>query len=105
MNSHTTEGLMQLVSEFGQCRWSEGTYGASFIAKGQERGQREEAAKLYEEIRSYATALCQQGEILRQAREFIDTVHDGEYGYSECTRDELVEKIDAALSTSEGKTE
>lgn len=104
MSEHTTEGLMQLVSEFGMMSGSAGGSAAVFATLAA-KSEREQAARLYEEIRSYATALCQQGELLRQAREFIDTVHDGEYGYSECTRDELVEKIDAALSTSEGKTE
>ncbi len=36
-------------------------------------------------------------EALKKARDFADSVHDGEYGWSECTRDELVEQIDAAI--------
>jgi hypothetical protein len=36
--------------------------------------------------------------LLRKCREFADSVHDGEYGYSDCTRDELVEQIDAVLT-------
>ncbi len=41
--------------------------------------------------------------LLEQARDFLETVHDGEYGYSECTRDELIEKIEASLGDCEGK--
>lgn len=36
-------------------------------------------------------------EALKKARDFADSVHDGEYGWNECTRDELVEQIDALI--------
>lgn len=36
-------------------------------------------------------------EALKKVRDFADSVHAGEYGWGECTRDELVEQIDALI--------
>lgn len=53
----TVEGLMALVSEYGQCRWSEGSAGATYLDRMGESRSREEAADLYKEIEAYAAKL------------------------------------------------
>lgn len=58
---HTVAGLMGLVSEFGQCRWSEGAAGATYLDRAGERRSREEAADLYKEIEAYAARLAADG--------------------------------------------
>lgn len=55
---NTVAGLMELVSEFGQCRWSEGSSGATYLDPIGERRSREEAADLYREIEAYAAKLA-----------------------------------------------
>lgn len=55
---HTVAGLMELVSEYGQCRWSEGSSGATYLDRSGERRSREEAADLYQQIRTYAVGLA-----------------------------------------------
>lgn len=53
----SVEGLMEMVSEFGQCRWSEALSGAPYLDRVGERRSREEAAELYISIRAYAQRL------------------------------------------------
>ncbi len=43
--------------------------------------------------------------LLKKARDFAESVHDGEYGYSDCTRDELIQTIDAAIARATGGTQ
>jgi hypothetical protein len=50
--------IMALVSEYGQTRWSEGSYGATYRAPLQERRDREEAFKLYAQIEAAVAALA-----------------------------------------------
>lgn len=54
----TVAGLMELVSEYGQCRWSEGSSGATYLDPLGERRSREEAADLYKQIEEYAARLA-----------------------------------------------
>jgi hypothetical protein len=54
----TVAELMELVSEFGQCRWSEGSSGATYLDRVGERRSREEAADLYQQIGAYAARLA-----------------------------------------------
>jgi hypothetical protein len=54
---HTVAGLLALVSEYGQCRWSEGSSGATHLDRMGERRSREEAYDLYQQIEQYAKAL------------------------------------------------
>lgn len=56
-SEYTVAGLMELVSEFGQCRWSEGSSGATYLDRVGERRSREEAADLYKQIEVYAAKL------------------------------------------------
>jgi hypothetical protein len=58
---HTVAGLMELVSEYGQCRWSEGSSGATYLDRMGERRSREEAADLYKQIETYAAQLNHAG--------------------------------------------
>lgn len=53
------EGLMQLVAEYGQARWSEGGSAATYLDRATERHRREEAADLSKEIRAYAADLLE----------------------------------------------
>lgn len=54
----SVDGLMNLVGEFGQMRWSEGSTGATYLDRAGERRAREEAADTYVEIRAYAERLA-----------------------------------------------
>lgn len=51
------EAVMELVSEYGQCRWSEGSSGATYLDRAGERRSREEAAELYAQIKQEVRAL------------------------------------------------
>jgi hypothetical protein len=55
---HTVAGLMELVSEYGHSRWSEGSSGATHLDRVGERRMREEAFDLYKQIEAYAAALA-----------------------------------------------
>lgn len=57
----TVEQLMELESEYGQCRWSEGSSGATFLDRMGEKRSREEAADLYQQIKAYAAKLSADG--------------------------------------------
>lgn len=86
-DQHSIEGLMALVSEYGQCRWSEGSSGATHLDGLGERRSREEAAALYKQIENYAAHLQQRPlpvreGMLREALEAIlkqpqETMSDG----------------------------
>jgi hypothetical protein len=54
----TVAGLMELVSEYGQCRWSEGSSGATYFDPLGERRSREEAADLYKQIEECVVKLA-----------------------------------------------
>ena len=54
----------------------------------------------------YRAASASRSEILEalaRAIDFIDSVHDGEYGFSDCTRDELAEQLSALLAKYQGE--
>lgn len=57
----TVDDVMALVSEYGQCRWSEGSSGATFLDRMGERRSREEAADLYQQIRNAIGDLLAHG--------------------------------------------
>lgn len=56
----SVEKLMALVSEYGQCRWSEGSSGATHLDRMGEKRSREEAADLYAQIERMAAHLQQR---------------------------------------------
>lgn len=59
-DQHSIEGLMALISEYGHCRWSEGSSSATHLDHMGEQRSREEAADLYKQIESYAAHLQQR---------------------------------------------
>jgi hypothetical protein len=59
--------------------------------------QREVSANQRRRLASKEAECQRLRSALEEARDFIDSVHDGEYGYSKYTRDELVDRIDVAL--------
>lgn len=64
-------------------------------------GDTDDMFHAYQAAESRASVLV---EALEKAHEFIETVHEGEYGYSKCTRDEFIDQLDAAIrSYKEGE--
>ena len=65
-----------------------------------------EGYAIEESWQAYRAASASRSEILEalsRAIDFIESVHDGEYGFSDCTRDELAEQLSALLAKYQGE--